>query len=222
MAKILIVEDDESLRDALELALLAERHTVDTSGDGGEAEFKLKTFDYDLLIMDWQLPDADGPDIVKRFRERGGVTPVLMLTGKSASLDKEFGLDSGADDYLTKPFDTVELKARIRALLRRPGSVSTVVLNCKDISLDPQTHVVTKTGEVVQLMPKEYQLLEFLLRHPNQVYSQESLLNKVWPSDSEATVEALRTVVKRLRKKIDPESVMICTIHGVGFVLKTD
>lgn len=221
MAKILIVEDDMSLREALELTLMAEKHTVDTAADGSEADFKLKTFDYDLLILDWQLPDAEGVDIVRNFRTRGGSTPVLMLTGKSASLDKAQGLDSGADDYLTKPFDDVELKARIRALLRRPGAVSANVLSCKDVTLDPATHIVCKAGLEVQLMPKEFQLLEFLMRHPDQVYSQESLLNKVWPTDSDATIEALRTVIKRLRKKIDPNSEIVCTIHGVGFVLKT-
>lgn len=221
MAKILIVEDDTSLREALELTLMAEKHTVDTAADGAEADFKIKTFDYDLLILDWQLPDAEGVDICKNFRTRGGSTPVLMLTGKSASIDKAQGLDSGADDYLTKPFDDIELKARIRALLRRPSAVSSNVLSCKNVTLDPATHIVCKDGAEIQLMPKEFQLLEFLMRHPDQVYSQESLLNKVWPTDSEATIEALRTVIKRLRKKIDPHSEMVCTIHGVGFVLKT-
>lgn len=221
MAKILLVEDDANLREALQLTLEMEKHTVDTASDGAEAEFKIKSYDYDLLVLDWQLPGMEGIDLVRGFRLRGGRTPVLMLTGKSKSMEKELGLDSGADDYLTKPFDDVELKARIRALLRRPALSLDTVLSCQDISLDPSQHVVKKAGAVVQLMPKEYQLLEFLMRHPGQVFSQESLLNKVWPSDSEATTEALRTTVKRLRKKIDPDGEIVGTIHGVGLVLRT-
>lgn len=221
MAKILLVEDDPNLLLALQITLEVEKHTIDTAADGSEAEFKIKSFDYDLLVLDWQLPDKDGVDLVREFRLRGGRTPILMLTGKSKPQEKGLGLDSGADDYLTKPFDELELKARIRALLRRPALSCDTVLNCQDLTLDPKQHIVTKAGGDVQLMPKEYQLLEFLMRHPDQVFSQEALLNKVWPTDSEATAEALRTTVKRLRKKIDPEAKIVSTVHGVGFVLKT-
>ena len=221
MAKILIVEDDPNLLEALQLSLEIEKHIVDTAADGSEAEFKIKSFDYDLLVMDWQLPDKDGIDIVRSYRLRGGKTPILMLTGKAKSLDKEMGLDSGADDYLTKPFDDIELKARIRALLRRPALSLDTILSCQDITLDPAQHLAKKAGAAVQLMPKEFQLLEFLMRHPNQVFSQETLLNKVWPTDSEATVEALRTTVKRLRKKLDPDGEIVSTVHGVGLVLRT-
>jgi DNA-binding response OmpR family regulator len=143
-----------------------------------------------------------------------------MLTGKSSSADKGSGLDSGADDYLTKPFDDGELKARIRALLRRPPLISDGTLKCKNISLDPVQHAVFKDGVLLQLMPREYQLLEFLMRHPDQIFSQETLLNRVWPSSSESTVEAMRTTLKRLRKKMDPDGEIIGTIHGVGVVLK--
>ena len=220
MAKILIVEDDESLRDALQLTLELDKHIIDTAADGAEAEFKIKSFDYDMVVLDWNLPDTTGVKIIKDYRIRGGRMPILLLTGKSSSSDKESGLDSGADDYLTKPFDDVELKARIRALLRRPPLVGEATLKCKNISMDTVQHTVFKDGELVQLMPREYQLLEFLMRHPDQVFSQEALLNKVWPSSSESTVEAMRTTLKRLRKKLDPESEIIGTIHGVGIVLK--
>ncbi|MBX9689621.1 MAG: response regulator transcription factor [Candidatus Obscuribacterales bacterium] len=222
MAKLLLVEDDPNLLEALQLTLELEKHVIDTASDGEEAEFKIKSFEYDLLIMDWQLPDKEGVDIVKAYRQRGGKTPILMLTGKSRAAEKGQGLDSGADDYLTKPFDDIELKARVRALLRRPAVICDNILSCRGISLNPSLHVVTKDDQVVQLMPKEYQLLEFLMRHPNQVFSQETLLNKVWPTDSEATVEALRTTLKRLRKKMDPEGQIIGTIHGVGLVLRTE
>lgn len=220
MAKILIVEDDDSLRDALQLTLSMDKHIVDTAVDGAEAEFKLKSFDYDLLLLDWNLPDKMGVDIIKDYRARGGRLPILLLTGKSTASDKECGLDSGADDYLTKPCDLIKLKARIRALLRRPPLLGAGSLQCKNISIDPVQHLVFKDGEPVQLMPREYQLLEFLMRHPDQVFSQEALLNRVWPSSSESTVEAMRTTLKRLRKKLDPEANVISTIHGVGVVLK--
>lgn len=222
MAKILVVEDDNSLREALQLSLELEKHVVDTAEDGDEGEFKIKSYEYDLLILDWQLPGKDGVELIRSYRQRGGRTPILLLTGKSKPTEKGEGLDSGADDYLTKPFQDIELKARIRALLRRPALVCATVLACKDITLDPVKHLVKKSGEPVQLMPKEFQLLEFLMRHPNQIYSQESLLNKVCPSDSEATVEALRTTVKRLRKKLDPEGELVGTVHGVGLVLRTE
>jgi DNA-binding response OmpR family regulator len=221
MAKILVVEDDPNLLLALQLTLELEKHTIDTAANGSEADFKIKSFDYDLLVLDWQLPDKEGIELIREFRLRGGRTPILMLTGKSKSQEKGQGLDSGADDYLTKPFDDLELKARIRALLRRPALSCDTVLSCQDISLDPKMHIVKKADELVQLMPKEYQLLEFLMRHQDQVFGHEVLLNKVWPTDSEATVEALRTTVKRLRKKIDPEANVIGTIHGVGLMLKS-
>lgn len=221
MAKILLVEDDANLLEALQITLEMEKHIIDTASDGAEAEFKMKSYDYDLLVLDWQLPDREGVELVRSFRLRGGRTPVLMLTGKSKSLEKEQGLDSGADDYLTKPFDDVELKARIRALLRRPALSLDTVLSCQDISLDPVKHEVKKAGELVQLMPKEYQLLEFLMRHLDQVFSQETLLNKVWPTESEATVEALRTTLKRLRKKLDPDGLIIGTVHGVGLLMRS-
>lgn len=219
MAKLLLVEDDAQLLEALQLSLELDKHSVDTARDADEAEFKIKSFDYDLLILDWQLPDKDGVDIIKNFRAAGGQTPILMLTGKKSAHDKEYSLDSGADDYLVKPFDYIELKARIRALLRRPSMPLASILNCHDIKLDPVKYLVSKSGSAVQLMPREYQLLEFLMRHPDQLFTQESLLNKVWPTDSDATTEALRTTLKRLRKKVDPEGKIIGTVYGAGIIM---
>ena len=124
MAKILIVEDDDSLRDTLQLTLELDKHIIDTAADGAEAEFKIKSFDYDIVLLEWNLPDKMGIEILKDYRSRGGRMPILMLTGKSSSADKGSGLDSGADDYLTKPFDDGELNARIRALRRPPLKIS--------------------------------------------------------------------------------------------------
>jgi DNA-binding response OmpR family regulator len=222
MAKIIVVEDNHDVAEQVRMLLTFEHHTVETIHDGNDASAALKVYDYDVIILDWELPGKNGVDILKEFRSRGGNTPILMLTGKDAVDDKEQGLDSGADDYLTKPFQMKELAARVRALLRRPAAVKENVLKAGAITLDPVKYRAAKNGEIVQLVPKEFALLEFLLRHPNQVFSGEALLNRVWPTESDATEEALRTTMKRLRKKIDPDNALIKTIHGVGYLLEAN
>lgn len=221
MAKILVVEDNEELANSVRTYLMFEHHTVEHIGNGQTASDHLRAFQYDLILLDWNLPGKDGIDILRRFRELGGTTPVLMLTGHDTVDEKEFGLDSGADDYLTKPFQMKELGARVRALLRRPAAVSnTNVLQAGNISIDTQKYRVTLNGEPITLVPREFQLLEFFMRHKNQVFSPEALLDRVWPSDSEASTEAIRTALKRLRKKVDPDGNLIRTVHGVGYILE--
>ncbi|MBX9573152.1 MAG: response regulator transcription factor [Candidatus Obscuribacterales bacterium] len=220
MAKILIVEDNEDLANTVRTFLMFEHHTVEHLVDGQEASDHLRTFQYELIILDWSLPNLSGLDILKRFRSLGGTTPVLMLTGHDTVSEKEAGLDSGADDYLTKPFHMKELGARVRALLRRPAAVNSNVLEAGNITIDTAKYRVTVNGEPMTLVPREFQLLEFFMRHPNQVFSPEALLNRVWPSDSEATTEALRTALKRLRKKVDPDGNLLRTVHGVGYILE--
>lgn len=221
MAKILLVEDDQDLLGMVHSFLLLEHHTVETVSDGNEAIHHLKVYPYDAVVLDWELPGVSGVEILKQFRSGGGKTPVILLTGKDALEDKEQGLDSGADDYLTKPFQMKELSARIRAVLRRATQLTENELSAGDIVLDPSKYRVTKNGATIQLLPKEFAVLEFLLRHPNQVFTPESLLDRVWRSDSEATPEALRTTMKRLRKKIESAQgpQLIRTVHGVGYVL---
>lgn len=222
MAKILLVEDNEDLANSVRTFLLFEHHSVEHINNGQTASEHLRAFQYDLILLDWNLPGKTGIEIVKRFRELGGNTPVLMLTGHDTVDEKEQGLDSGADDYLTKPFQMKELGARVRALLRRPAAVSnTNLLEAGNIVIDTQKYRVTLSGEPINLVPREFQLLEFFMRHPNQVFSSEALLARVWPSDSEASTEALRTALKRLRKKVDPEGNLIRTVHGVGYILET-
>jgi two-component system OmpR family response regulator len=171
--------------------------------------------------MDWNLPHMEGIDICKAFRLNGGTTPIIMLTGKREIDDKEAGLDAGADDYLTKPFHMKELGARIRALLRRPAAVVSQDLKARDISLDPVTHRVCKGEKELDILPKEFALLEFLMRHPKQVFSAEALIERVWPTDSEASSGSIRTYVNRLRSKIDSEgqNSLITTVHGIGYRL---
>lgn len=221
MAKILLVEDNEDLANSVRTFLMFEHHTVEHINDGQTASEQLRSFQYELVILDWNLPRMDGIDILRRFRELGGTTPVIMLTGHDTVDEKMRGLDTGADDYLTKPFQMKELGARVRALLRRPAAVSNSnVLQAGGITIDTQKYRVTVNGDPMTLVPREFQLLEFFMRHPNQVFSPEALLNRVWPSDSDATTEALRTALKRLRKKVDPDGNLLRTVHGVGYILE--
>ncbi len=222
MAKILIADDDPDLVGIVDDCLSAELHTVDTVLSGAETRDRLKFYKYDLVILDWHFPDASGPDILHDFREQGGITPVLMLTGRNATADKEYGLDSGADDYLTKPFDARELKARVRALLRRSAGAASNLLKVRDLILDPVAHTVTRNGTSIDLLPREFALLEFLMRHPNQPFSNEALLDRVWSTESDSSHDAVRTCIQRLRKKLDVkgERSIISTKHRVGYILE--
>lgn len=222
MAKVLIVEDDVSLGKMIRDWLVMDHHKVEIVTDGAEAQNMLKVYEYDILILDWELPNVTGIEILKEFRSRGGTTPILVLTGKGTINDKEEGFDAGADDYLTKPFHGKELTARLRALLRRPEGYVGDLLKFAHLTLDHQNYQVTKAGEEIRLLPKEFALLEFFMRNPNRVFAAEALLNRVWVTESEATVDALTTCIKRLRKKIDVEGQqsVIRTIHGVGYRLE--
>lgn len=224
MAKIFLVEDDpeivENVRDWLQEC---EKHIVETAVNGRDGLEHLRFYNYDLIILDWELPSMSGLEICTEYRKRGGNTPVLFLTGKREVMNKEAGFDAGADDYLTKPFHVRELAARVRALLRRPPSVyKGSVLQCRHMELDPASAGVTSNGVAVKLNAKEYALLEFLMRHPGQLFSAEALLDRVWKSSSDATTEAITTCIKRLRKKLDVEGQpsIITTLHGLGYRLE--
>ncbi|HEY9786986.1 MAG TPA: response regulator transcription factor [Candidatus Obscuribacterales bacterium] len=222
MAKILLVEDDVDVSEQVEKWLTHEQHAVEVVRDGQEASDRLKFYKYDVVVLDWALPKLSGVEVLKDFRARGGSTPVLMLTGKGAVDEKEEGLDSGADDYLTKPFHFKELSARIRALLRRPQATKTNQLKIRDIELDRASRRVTRNGIDIQLLPKEFALLEFLMRHTNEVFSPEALLDRVWHSESDSSVDTIYTTMRTLRKKISPDdaSSIIRTIHGAGYMIE--
>ncbi|MDX1989615.1 MAG: response regulator transcription factor [Candidatus Obscuribacter sp.] len=223
MAKVLVVEDDEQLRSLVAELLKSEKHTVDTADDGISARILLGNSHYDLLILDWNLSDqTTGIDIIKEHRAGGGNTPILMLTGKTDYDDRETGLDSGADDYLCKPFHPREFGARVRALLRRVPKIVGKVLKVKQVELDSTAFRVTVAGKEIKLFPKEFALLEFLMRHPNQVFNNDSILDSVWSTDSAATVETLRQVMARLRSKLENAgaSGLITTVYGVGYKLE--
>lgn len=222
MAKILVVEDDimtaKMIRDLVE----SFGHICEVVYNGTDGLDRLKFYDFDLAVLDWQLPGTAGVDVCRLFREGGGKTPILMLTGMHSISDKEQGFGSGADDYLTKPFDVRELSMRIQALLRRPADYITAANSTEHgFSLDYQSFTLIKNGERIPLLPREFAVLEFLFRHPNQYFTPEVLLNKVWPSESDSTLEALRTCIKRIRKKVDAEEgpSIISTARGYGYKL---
>jgi DNA-binding response OmpR family regulator len=221
MAKLLVVEDDQDLSRMVEDWLAFDHHRVELVHTGADALELLEVCKYDLIILDWELPQLSGLELCKLLRAKGDQTPVLMLTGKGSIQEKLVGFKAGADDYLTKPFHMKELAARVLALLRRPNAFVQDVLKVGNLSLDPARYEVTNNGAEVQLSPKEFALLEFLMRHPNQVFSPEALLERVWTTDADVSPQTVRTCMGRLRQKIDHESQssMIETLHGVGYKL---
>lgn len=220
MARILIVEDDDDVRAITKTLLEGQKHTVDDLSDGSEASSWLKAYTFDLVVLDWNLPGMDGIQLCKQLRETQKQTMVLMLTGNAEINHKEIGFEYGADDYITKPFHYKEFLFRVQALLRRIPEVRAKPFGRSGLVLDPEAAVVTKgDGDKIQLTRREFQLLEFLANRPGQFFDSETLLNRIWESDSEATVEALRTCVKRLRKKIDDPNrpSMINSIKRLGY-----
>lgn len=221
MAKILLLEDEKALADVVMDWLKSQDYLVDWVNMCQEAQTRLRLYQYDLVILDVNLPDGNGVEVCKQYRSEGGATPILMLTGRRTVGEKAAGLDAGADDYLTKPFHMEELAARVRALLRRPVAVVANVLKVQDLELNPTTHRVTKGGVELQLMPKEFTLLEFLMKHQGQVFSADTLIERLWPTDSDASPDAIRIYITRLRNKIDvkDQQSMISTMRGVGYRL---
>jgi DNA-binding response OmpR family regulator len=224
MAKILLVDDDRELCTTVAYALRGEHHTVEMVHAGDEGLHRMICVPYDLIIIDLNIGDMDGIEICKEYRKRGGVVPILMLTGRGDSHDKEQGLDGGADDYVTKPFNIKELSARVRAILRRPLLLGASVIRINQLTLDCSKYTVCKNGRELQFMPVDFALLEFLMKHPNQVYSGQALIERVWHTDKEVSSEALRSSIKRIRQQIDDAdsaNSMIETIPRVGYRLKS-
>jgi DNA-binding response OmpR family regulator len=221
MSKILLVEDDIDLSDRVSEWLRDDGYVVEAALDGATALAFIKTYLFDLLILDWQLPGASGVDICRQYRSNGGVAPVLMLTSKSALPDKITGLDAGADDYMSKPFHIEELSARVRALLRRPQAILSDQLHYLDLTIIPSQREVRVQDQPVHLLPKEYALLEFFVRHPNQIFSPEQLLNGVWESSAEVSIGTVYTNMKTLRKKLGASArSIIVTASGGGYMLR--
>lgn len=203
MAKILIVEDDLPLAEGI-LDALQEQHVVELVQTGKEAADRLKLYSYDLVILDWGLADnVSGVEVCSNYRAAGGSSPIIMLTGRGDVVDKETGLDCGADDYVTKPFNIRELMARVRARLRRPAPILGKELDAGPLRLDLQEMSLTKDGARIELLPKEFSLLEFFFKNPNQFFTAEAILDRVWSSESETSPDIVRVYITRIRKKID-------------------
>lgn len=220
MSKILLVEDEEQLARQVSDWLKREKYLVECVRSGPEALASLHAYEYDVVLLDWMLPGLSGIEICKNYRAKGGRAPVLMLTARAAEEDKETGLDSGADDYLAKPFGLRELSARIRALLRRSSLLqSGSTLHGRDIELDPSARRVTKSGHEVHLEPREFSLLEFFMRNPNQVFDADAIIARVWDSESMISPDSVRGYIKTLRKKLDGDSdhSIISTLKGSGY-----
>lgn len=219
MSKILIVEDDKALSHVLSEGLKADHHSVEVAYDGSEAMERVLQYLYDLIILDWELPFINGVSLCEQFRAKGGHAPVLMLTARSKIDDKEAGFDAGVDDYLTKPFELRELKSRIKALLRRPRQVVGENLELGGLLLDPLGRQVTKDGSAIHLSPKEFELLEYMIRNRGVVLSADHLLNAVWTADEAVGTDTVRTHVKNIRAKIDKKGApsYIGTVFAVGY-----
>lgn len=223
MAKVLVVDDDEDLVQTICDKLRQENYAIETAYDGEQALNLLCCSQFDVVVLDWDLPYISGIDACKQFRASGGSTPILMLTGKTAIHEKEKGFDSGVDDYLVKPFEMRELAVRLRALLRRASGQLSSVLVHGNLQLDPEKHLVFKGGVEKTLLPREFSLLEFFMRNPNVVFSADTLLQRVWMSDDEASTDAIRTCIKRIRQKVDCDESLptIETVHRIGYRFRT-
>lgn len=220
MAKILVVEDEEDVASVVREWLERDQHVVETVNNGEDALTSLRFSKYDLIILDLMLPRVHGMEICRNYRSSGGDAHVLMLTAQSSLDAREAGLDVGADDYLTKPFALRELVARVRALLRRPAARIAEVIEVGNLTVDPAQSKVFKEGIEVRLVPKEFDLLMFLVRHRGQCFTAESLLARVWPSSSTPLTETVRTHVKTLRKKLDSKGQPSVIMHIPGFGYK--
>ena len=217
--KILVVDDDPAINEMLTIVLEAEGFQTHSVTDGAEAVASFRSFDPDLILLDLMLPGMNGIDICREIRKESAV-PIVMLTAKTDTVDVVLGLESGADDYITKPFKPKELVARIRARLRRTDETPADVLEVGDLTVDVPQHTVTRGDQEIQLTPLEFDLLVEMARKPNQVHSREELLESVWGYRNASDTRLVNVHVQRLRSKIehDPENPeIILTVRGVGY-----
>ena len=223
MPKILIVEDEPALVDALEYGLSAEGFEVTSATDGNQAITRFERDRPDLLLLDVMLPGLNGTEVAKRIRMSSAV-PIIMLTAKDSEIDKVVGLELGADDYVTKPFSMRELAARVRAVLRRGGEWDLpdmgAALDERGVRLDPERYEVTVRGEAVDLPPKEFALLELLMRNAGRVMTRDLIIDRIWGADYVGDTKTLDVHIKRLRGRIEHDAhtpELIITIRGVGY-----
>ena len=221
--RVLVVEDEQKTRDSLAEGLRLESWAVSTASTGQEALELLASEGFDLVVLDWMLPDRDGIEVLQRVRGQGQHTPVLMLTARSTLNDRVVGLDSGADDYVAKPFAFAELLARCRALLRRPLWATGRLLRCGDLQLDTRARIAVRAGQEIPLTPREVDVLEYLLRYQGQIVTREMLERDVWKQTHRMTSldNVIDVQIMRLRRKVDVDGAerLIHTLRGIGYQL---
>ena len=222
--KILLTEDEVDLNNVVTRYLKKNGYSVDSVLDGEEALDYLEYGEYDLVILDIMMPKVDGFEVIKKLRNKGNHTSVLMLTARDSAEDKVKGLDLGADDYIVKPFDFNELMARIRAVVRRKYGNSSNKLVIGDLILDTSEKSVTRAGKQIELTGKEYEVLEYLMQSKNRILSREQIKEHVWDFDYEGDSNIIDVLIKNIRKKIDIEDgkQIIYTKRGLGYVIKED
>jgi DNA-binding response OmpR family regulator len=221
--RILLVEDDVSLAKALAEALSDQRYVVDVVNDGEAAWQQVNALAYDLIVLDMMIPKLNGVDLCQRLRSHGHSIPILMVTARDTPTDKVTGLDAGADDYVVKPVDLQELFARIRALLRRGSSPTPPILEWEGLRLDPSTYEVTYENQPLHLTPKEFSLLELLLRNGRRVLSRGVIIEHLWSLEDPPEEDTVKAHIKSLRQKLKAVGApndLIETVHGVGYRLK--
>jgi two-component system OmpR family response regulator len=220
--RVLLVEDEVRLAENVRRGLDAEGFVVDVVHNGDEGLFNAEVNDYDVVVLDIMLPGLNGYEVCRRMRAAGVWTPVLMLTAKDGEYDQADALDLGADDYLTKPFSFIVLVARLRALIRRGGPVRPAVLEAGDLTLDPASRVVRRAGDEVSLTPREFGVLQFLMRHRGDVVSKTDILESVWDANYEGDDNVVEVYVGYLRRKIDQPygRHAIETVRGAGYRLE--
>ncbi len=217
--RILVVEDERRLSTVIKKGFVEDGFAVDQAFDGEDGQFLAETEQYDLIVLDIMLPKIDGLTLCKNIRTKNIKTPILMLTAKSSTEDKVAGLDSGADDYLTKPFSFVEFRSRVHALIRRSHQEASPVLSVEDLELNPLKHSVSRKGTPIKLTPKEFAILEILLRHKGEVVTRTMITEHVWDYNFDGMSNVVDVFVASLRKKVDAKGKkkIIETVHGVGF-----
>ncbi|MEA2219705.1 MAG: two-component system, OmpR family, response regulator MprA [Solirubrobacteraceae bacterium] len=222
MVRVLIIDDDRALRDALRRALGLAGYDVDTAAGGEQGLARIAERPPDVVLLDIGMPGVDGLAVCRRLRAAGDRVPVLMLTAREAIEERVDGLDAGADDYLVKPFDLGELRARLRALLRRVNAPDDETLTFHELRLDASRHGVAVGERFAELTQTEYQLLELLLRNPRRVLTHDVIYDRVWGYDFGPSSNALRVYVSYLRRKLDDVGArpLIATVHGIGYVLR--
>lgn len=217
--RVLIAEDDKPVANFVQKGLEAEQYAVDVAQDGDEAQFMVGQFDYDVAVLDLTLPRVDGLDVLKHIRETKPALPVLILTGRNRVEDRVKGLDLGADDYLTKPFSFSELSARVRALMRRAAQPAEVILRVDNLELNRVERTVKRAGHPMELTPKEFALLDYLMRNAGRCVTRAMIIEHVWNLSFDTMTNVVDVYINYLRKKVDSghEKKLIRTVRGVGY-----